>query len=46
MDISSEIIGVAVRVGRIGNFGGEIMESRGEHLKGNHRSSYKSRWDR
>ena len=46
VEISREIIGVAIGVGGIGNFGGEIMVSGGGNFKGNHRSSYRSTWNR
>ena len=46
VEISREIIREAIGVGGIGNFGGEIMVSGGGNFKGNHRSSYRSRWNR
>ena len=45
MEISREIIGVAIGVSGIGNFGGEIIVSGGGNSKGNHRGS-RSRWNR
>ena len=46
VDISRKIIGGAIGVGGTGKFGVETMVSGGGNFKGNHRSSYRSKWNR
>ena len=40
-----EIIGVAMGIGGIGNMGVSITVSEGLNLKGDHRDSYRDRWN-